>query len=73
MFKKILAVAILGMALTFGGKAEAYDHFVGTSEATGWDCYVMTETVERANDITYVTLKMVKGNGRVSYLDYRFS
>ena len=72
MLKKILAVAVLGIALTFGGKAEAYDHFVGTSEATGWDCYVMTETVERANDITYVTLKMVKPNGRVSYLDYRF-
>ena len=72
MFKKILAVAILGLALTFGGKAEAYDYYVGTSETTGWECYVMTETVERSNDTTFVTLKMVKPNGRVSYLDYRF-
>ena len=72
MFKKILAVAILGMALTFGGKAEAYDHFVGTSETTGWDCYVMTETVDRVNNATNVTLKMVKGNGSVNYIDYSF-
>ena len=73
MLKKILAVAVIGLALTFGGKAEAYDHYVGTSETTGWECYVMTETVERSNGgTTFVTLKMVKPNGNVSYLDYRF-
>ncbi len=75
MFKKILATAVLAGALTFNvapNTAEAYDHFVGTSNATGWECYVMTETVRRSNDTTFVTLKMVKGNGSVSYLDYRF-
>ena len=72
MLRKILAVAVIGVALNFCGTAEAYDHYVGTSNATGWECYVITETVERSNDITYVTLKMVKPNGRVSYLGYRF-
>ena len=75
MLKKILLAGILALALTFNAApntAEAYDHFVGTSQATGWDCYVMTETIGRSNDVTYVTLKMVKSNGSVSYLDYRF-
>jgi hypothetical protein len=75
MLKKILATAILAVALTFNtapNTAEAYDHFVGTSESTGWECFVMTETIERSNGSTFVTLKMVKPNGSVSYLDYKF-
>jgi hypothetical protein len=75
MLKKILATAILAGALTFNAApntAEAYDHFVGTSNATGWECYVITETIKRSNDTTYATLKMVKPNGNVSYLGYRF-
>lgn len=70
--KKFFTVAVLGAALIFGGNAEAYDKFIGTSEATGWDCYVLTETIERVNDSTNVTLKMVKPNNEVSYLDYSF-
>lgn len=70
--KKFFAVAVLGVALMFGGNAEAYDKFIGNSEVTGWECYVMTETIERVNDATNVTLKMVKSNGDVSYLDYSF-
>ncbi len=75
MLKKILMAGILAAALTFNAApntAEAYDHFVGTSPATGWNCYVMTETIGRSNGTTYVTLKMVKGNGSASFLDYRF-
>jgi hypothetical protein len=72
MSKKFLTVAVLAVALIFGGKAEAYDHFVGTSEATGWECFVVTETIKRVNADTYVTLKMVKPNGGVNYLDYQF-
>ena len=76
MLKKILAVAVIGIALNFGGTAEAYDNYVGTSNATGWECYVMTETVERSNDTTFVTLKMVdRYNDNLQYthyLDYRF-
>jgi hypothetical protein len=70
--KKFFAVAVLGVALMFGGNAEAYDKFVGTSESTGWECYVMTETVERIKDTTHVTLKMVTPNGNVNYLEYSF-
>lgn len=75
MLKKFLAAAALSGMLIFNtapNTAEAYDHYVGTSNATGWECYVMTETVGRSNDTTFVTLKMVKQNGKVSYLDYRF-
>jgi len=75
MLKKFLAAAALSGMLIFNtapNTAEAYDHYVGTSNATGWECYVMTETVGRSNDTTFVTLKMVKPNGKVSYLDYRF-
>ncbi len=53
-------------------KAEAYDHFVGNSEATGWDCYVITESIERDYDVTYVTLKMITNYGNERYLGYRF-
>lgn len=75
MLKKFLAAAALSGILIFNtapNTAEAYDHYVGTSNATGWECYVMTETIGRSNDTTFVTLKMVKQNGKVSYLDYRF-
>lgn len=75
MLKKILATAILAGALTFNAApntAEAYDQFVGTSSATGWQCYVMTESISRQNDTTFVTLKMVKSNGSAIYLGYRF-
>ena len=75
MLKKFLMAGILTGALIFNAapnNAEAYDHYVGYSEATGWECYVITETIERSNDTTYVTLKMIKPSGNVSYLGYRF-
>lgn len=68
-------LAALGLALIFTAAptAEAHDQFVGTSNATGWDCYVITESISRdADGTTYATLKMVRRNGSVSYLGYRF-
>ena len=78
MLKKIFAVAILGVALIFAGaqnKVEAKDIFVGTSPATGWDCYIMTETIQThkgARESYSATLKMITGSGNVKYLDYSF-
>ena len=72
--KKLVMLAVLGLALVFTAapKAEAYDHFVGTSETTGWDCYVITESITRDDGVTYVTLKMVPANSHIRYLGYRF-
>ena len=74
MLKKMLLVLIVGLAVTCAGiaKAEASDVYVGTSTSTALDCYVMTETISRNDDITYVTLKMIAANGNVRYSDYRF-
>lgn len=75
MLKKFFMTAILLGALIFNAapnSAEAYDKYVGNSPATGWDCYVMTETISRSGGSTYVTLKMITGNGNVRYLDYTF-
>ena len=73
MLKKFLAVAILGVTLIFTAApntAAAEDVFVGTSPATGWDCYLMSETISNISGGYEVTLKMIKRNGNVSYLDY---
>ena len=71
--KKMLMAAALGLAIIFSApQAEAYEHFVGTSEATGWDCYVLTESIYREDDVTHVTLEMVTQNGNYRWLGYRF-
>ena len=82
MVKNILTAAIVGLIICAGVKAEARDVYVGTSSATGWDCYIMTDTIKRYNgDMDYggdtaytqkATLKMVTGSGNVQYLDYTF-
>ena len=75
MLKKLLMAAILGFAIMFAGlqnQAEAYDLYVGNSPATGWDCYLMTETIVRGNRDYSATLKMVTNSGRIKYLDYTF-
>ena len=77
MFKKIFAVGLIAVALIFVGnnQAEAQDVYVGTSNTTGWACYLMTETIreldDRKLDIT-CTLKMVTGSGGVKYINYKF-
>ena len=75
--KKFLTTAILAAALIFTAapnNAEAYDYYVGTSSATGWKCYVMTETFRETGSYWNfkVTLKMVTNSGKVKYLDYTF-
>ena len=74
MLKKMLLVLIVGLAVTCAGiaKAEASEVYVGTSPATGWECYVLTETISRYNGNTYVTLKMYTQNNNVRYSEYRF-
>ena len=76
MIKKVLTSVILAAVLMFGALPEvsAEDIFIGVSPATGWDCYVMTETVFRPRQSESVLgrLKMVTPSGRVHYLDYEF-
>ena len=74
MVKKILLTLILGVMVTCAGvaKVEASEVFVGVSPATGWECYVLTNTISRnSNGVTYVTLKMYT-ESTAKYLDYRF-
>ena len=75
--KKFLTTAILAAALIFTAapnNAEAYDYYVGTSSATGWKCYVMTETFREIEEwyVFDVRLKMVTNSGNIKYLDYHF-
>ena len=82
--KKILSVMLLAVTLIFVSgqeKVSAQDVWVGTSNATGWNCYVMTETIRKTTYITharerdkiYFTLKMVTPSQNVKYLDYTLS
>ena len=75
MLKKMFLFLIVGLAVTFANidKAEAEDVYVGTSPATGWDCYVMTETIRlNYNGTSYVTLKMYTQDGNERLSQYRF-
>ena len=75
--KKFLMAAIVGLIICAGIKAEAADIYVGRSETTGYECYVMTETIDRSVEMRLVTicaaLKMIDRYGDVHYLDYKFS
>jgi len=82
--KKILSVMLLAVAIIFVGGQEkvlAQDVWVGTSNATGWNCYVMTETINKTTFGSaakesykiYFTLKMVTPSQNVKYLDYTFT
>jgi len=76
MFKKILSVVILSAIVFVGSQAQARDFYVGTSNTTGRDCYLMTETIKiyrRGPEYYDATLKMVRrSDGNVQYLDYTF-
>ena len=69
----IVVAPVVGIIFSQLPTAHASDFYVGTSSATGMDCYLMTNTISRIR--TYsdgakfaATLKMV---GRtVQYLDY---
>ena len=74
--KKFLSIFAFAIILLSGmnAKVEARDVWVGTSPATGWECYVMTETIRHLgdSDINVATLKMVTKNDSVRQLEYRF-
>ena len=76
MLKKFLMTLIIGLIICAGVKAEAADVYVGMSPATGYECYVMTNTISRKNEnrmvIRYATLKMIDQYGTARYLDYTF-
>ena len=80
MLKKFFAVMLLAAAIIFVGNnsANAQDVYVGTSNTTGRDCYLMTETINsymagRRGLNTEATLKMVRrSDGNVQYLYYKF-
>ena len=64
---------ILAMLFMFNANVEARDIYVGTSPATGYDCYVMTETINKPNSSNFwVTLKMRVYEDEVQYLNYEF-
>lgn len=71
-------VLILGIAFTQAlllPRAEAADVYVGTSDTTGRDCYLMTETVRKVRSFSdggwyFARLKMVRSDSNVRYLDY---
>lgn len=76
--KKIFSVIIFAAVLIFlGGEnfAEARDVYVGTSNTTGRDCYIITDSIkiyDRSSRHFYVQIKMVKSSYDVDYLSYDF-
>ncbi|MBQ6005731.1 MAG: hypothetical protein IJL14_05745 [Selenomonadaceae bacterium] len=76
MLKKFFMAAIVGLIICAGVKVEAADVYVGKSGTTGYECYVMTDTIWRTSEhrmlILSATLKMVDRYGDNHYLDYKF-
>lgn len=76
MAKNFLATIFLATIFFVGGQnnfAEAQDVYVGTSSSTGWNCYLMTETMHEINVNRFeVSLKMVTKSGNVKYSAYTF-
>ena len=76
MAKKFFMAAIIGLIICAGVKVEAAEIYVGMSPVTGYECYVMTDTIHYKNEhrmfISYATLKMVDQYGGIQYLDYTF-
>ena len=72
--RKIFTAMILATMILISGNANAQDVYVGTSDVTGRDCYVMTETIFWAHPYECeATLKMVRpSDGNVQRLHYHF-
>lgn len=72
--KKFFAAILFAVMIFIGNSsANAQDVYVGTSNTTGWDCYIMTETMHDINSNSFeVTLKMVTQSKNVKYLQYTF-
>ena len=76
MFKKFFLATLVSLIICAGVKAEAADIYVGMSPTTGYECYVMTNTISYKNEhrmfISYATLKMIDQYGGIHHLDYTF-
>lgn len=74
MTRKIFAAIFLLAMILVDGRAHAQDVYVGTSDTTGRDCYVMTETIYWMHPYECeATLKMVRpSDGNVQHLHYHF-
>lgn len=73
--KKFLFVAAMSFAVIFAQAAvvHAEDYYVGKSDTTGRECYLMTHTIKELRHYSdggkfYARLKMVGKN--IQYLDY---
>ena len=83
MLKKFFMAALVGLIICAGVKAEAADIppvFVGKSDATGFTCYILPDTIKSHREgnmaVSTVTLEMRDGagNGKLPtyYVDYTF-
>lgn len=77
MLKKFFLILFAAVVMTFASfqnSVEARDIWVGTSPATGWECYIMTETIRHLgdSDVNLATLKMVAKDYSVRQMEYRF-
>ena len=76
MLKNFLLASIVGVIICAGMKVEAAEIYVGMSPVTGYECYVMTDTISRTYEhrmvITSATLKMVDQYGDAEFLEYVF-
>ena len=74
--KKFFLAAIVGLIICAGVKVEATEIYAGMSPATGYECFVMTDTISCTNEhrmvITSTTLKMVDQYGEAQFLEYVF-
>lgn len=75
MFKSFIGAAIVGVIIC-AGTCAAEDIYVGTSPATGRNCFIITETIGRSYDgrmfLGKATLKTVNTQGDIRYIDYEF-
>ena len=76
--RKLLMTVLLGLSMVIGqifsvSQVEAKDVYVGTSNTTGRDCYLITETIGFFEGDANCTIKMVRrSDGNIKYLEYQF-
>jgi hypothetical protein len=81
MIRNVLLTAIVSLIICAGVTAEANSAvYVGKSDATGFTCYILTDTITYQKEgklvISTATLEMREGSGNgnlpTHYLDYTF-
>ena len=74
--KKFFSAMILTVGIICAGvTAHAADYYVGTSPATGMDCYLMTHTISELrhySDGGKFTARLKMVGDTIRYLDYEF-